>query len=64
MSDDLIGKGVHVEGWNKACVFVLERIEGGKNYLITPRTGKRCTTTNNVYPTWKQKQKDKNHECG
>ena len=56
MSEHLIGKGVHVDGWNKKCVFVLEKTDKGVNYLITPRTGKRYTTTNKVYPTLKNER--------
>jgi hypothetical protein len=56
VSETLIGRGVHVEGWNKACVFVLEKIEDGKCYLITPRTGRRSVTTNKVYATTANKK--------
>lgn len=52
---DILNKGynsyVHVEGWNKAAVFVFIGIENGKKKLKTPKTNRIIYTDNNLLYT-------------
>lgn len=42
------GMKVHVKGWNKGCVFVYQKTEGGRHVLKTPKTQKIYFTTNQL----------------
>jgi hypothetical protein len=37
----MVGKGIHLAWANKGCIWILERIEGDKLHLYTPKTSKR-----------------------
>ena len=47
------GMLVHVEGWNFACVFRYVDTINGYHQLITPKTRRTYTTTNNLLYTRK-----------
>jgi len=42
---------VHVEGWNKAAVFVFVGFENGQKKLKTPKTNRILYTKNNLIYT-------------
>lgn len=42
------GMKVHVQGWNKGCVFVYQGSEDGRHTLKTPKTQKTYYTTNTL----------------
>lgn len=44
-------KLVHVKGWKAGCQFMYEKTVNGVHHLITPKTGKRYTTTNTLMYT-------------
>jgi hypothetical protein len=52
---DVLNKGynayVHVEGWNKAAVFVFVGFENGQKKLKTPKTNRILYTNNNLLYT-------------
>ena len=47
------GQCVHVEGWNKGCVFQYVRSEHGEAVLLTPKTRKEYRTRNRLLNTRK-----------
>jgi len=60
---DMIGKQVHVEGWELGAVFEYQGTdEDGTHYLITPRTHIHYTTKNNLLFTRKRaEEREKPH---
>jgi len=52
-TDPRPGQCVHVEGWNKNCVFQYVRDENGEAILVTPKTRKEYRTRNRLLNTRK-----------
>lgn len=50
-SDPTEGQSVHVEGWNRGCVFRFVRWEGDKAVIVTPKTRKEYRTRNRLLNT-------------
>ena len=52
--EDHVGRPCHVAGWNKGCVFILDRIQDGVAILRTPKTGRIFQTRNALTYTRRQ----------
>lgn len=38
---EFVGRVVHTDWAGRGCIFLLERVEGPRAYLVTPKTGRR-----------------------